>query len=79
MRRKQIGVMDFHGSVDITDPCYEKEVWCRMNGVKIRTGAPAWSGIIPKKERIAMGVRTPVSWSGSLASIWMALSHVSEP
>ena len=39
MRRKQIGVMDFHGSVDITDPCYEKEVWCRMNGVKIRTGA----------------------------------------
>lgn len=29
MRRKQIGVMDFHGSVDITDPCYEKEVWCR--------------------------------------------------
>lgn len=28
MRRKKIGVMDFHGSVDITDPCYDKDVWC---------------------------------------------------
>ncbi len=38
MRRKKIGVMDFHGSVDITDPCYSKDVWCRMNEVKIREG-----------------------------------------
>lgn len=38
MRRKQIGVMDFHGSVDITDPCYEKDIWCRMNDVKIKAG-----------------------------------------
>lgn len=38
MRRKKIGVMDFHGSVDITDPCYNKDVWCRMNDVKIKEG-----------------------------------------
>lgn len=38
MRRKKIGVMDFHGSVDITDPCYNKDVWCRMNNVKIKDG-----------------------------------------
>ena len=38
MRRKKIGVMDFHGSVDITDPCYDKDIWCRMNNVKIREG-----------------------------------------
>ena len=38
MRRKKIGVMDFHGSVDITDPCYDKDVWCRMNDVKISDG-----------------------------------------
>ena len=25
MRKTKIGVMDFHGSVDITDPCYDKE------------------------------------------------------
>lgn len=38
MRRKKIGVMDFHGSVDVTDPCYNREVWCRMNDVKIKEG-----------------------------------------
>lgn len=27
MRRKIIGVKDFHSSVDITDPCYNKDVW----------------------------------------------------
>ena len=38
MRKAKIGVMDFHGSVDITDPCYDKDVWCRMNNVKISEG-----------------------------------------
>lgn len=38
MNRKKIGTMNFHGSVDITDPCYDKNVWCRMNDVKIKDG-----------------------------------------
>lgn len=38
MRRKRIGRRDFHGSVDITDPCYSRDVWCRMDDVKIREG-----------------------------------------
>lgn len=38
MRRKKIGTMDFHGSVDITDPCYNRDVWCRITDVKIRKG-----------------------------------------
>ena len=38
MRRKKIGVKNFHGSVDITDPCYDKDVWCRMNDVEIKEG-----------------------------------------
>ena len=38
MRKTKIGVMDFHGSVDITDPCYDKDVWCRMNNVEISEG-----------------------------------------
>ena len=38
MRREKIGTMDFHGSVDITDPCYDRDVWCRMTDVKIRKG-----------------------------------------
>ncbi|MCD8013322.1 MAG: DUF5049 domain-containing protein [Lachnospiraceae bacterium] len=32
------GMMDFHGSVDITDPCYDRDVRCRMNDVKIAEG-----------------------------------------
>lgn len=38
MRRKKLGIMDFRGSVDITDPCYNRDVWCRMNDVKIKEG-----------------------------------------
>ena len=38
MRRKKIGIMDFHGSVDITDSCYDRDTWCRMNDVKIKEG-----------------------------------------
>lgn len=30
MRRKKIGTKHFEGTVDITDPCYDKDVWCRM-------------------------------------------------
>ncbi len=38
MRRKKIGVMDIQRSVDITDPCYDRDVWCRMDGVPIKSG-----------------------------------------
>ena len=30
MRRKKIGTKHFEGVIDITDPCYDKNVWCRM-------------------------------------------------
>ena len=30
MRRYKIGTKYFEGTVDITDPCYDKDVWCRM-------------------------------------------------
>lgn len=33
-----IGWHDFNGSVDITDPCYGKDIWCRKNDVKISEG-----------------------------------------
>ena len=38
MKRKKIGIKNFQGSVDITDPCYSRNVWCRMNDVKIKEG-----------------------------------------
>lgn len=31
MRKKLIGKKYFEGQIDITDPCYDKDVWCRMN------------------------------------------------
>lgn len=37
MRRKTIGKMYFGGEIDVTDPCYDKDVWCRM-GVTVKSG-----------------------------------------
>ena len=36
--KKIVGYMPINGSVDITDPCYDRDVWCRMNAVKVRPG-----------------------------------------
>lgn len=33
-----VGYRDFKGRVDITDPCYNRDVWCRMNSVEIAKG-----------------------------------------
>ena len=33
-----IGYKDFSELVDITDPCYRKDTWCRLNGIKIKAG-----------------------------------------
>ena len=63
MRKAKIGVMDFHGSVDITDPCYDKDVWCRMNNVKISEGElPAMSGVIPTKASMRTVRRIRIYW-----------------
>lgn len=37
MRRKKIGTKYFEGTVDITDPCYDKDVWCRMTA-EVKSG-----------------------------------------
>ncbi len=37
-RQKNVGWKSFDGSVDITDPCYDKDVLYRMNAVKIKQG-----------------------------------------
>ena len=34
MRKKTIGKLSFGPTVDITDPCYDRDVWCRMNILK---------------------------------------------
>ena len=37
MRRKKIGTKHFEGVIDITDPCYDKDVWCRMTA-EVKSG-----------------------------------------
>lgn len=38
MKVKFVGTKYFGPEVDITDPCYDKDVWCRMNKVRIKEG-----------------------------------------
>lgn len=38
LRRKNVGEMEVNKPIDITDPCYDSDVWCRMNGVDIKCG-----------------------------------------
>ena len=33
-----IGYKEFTEIVDITDPGYDRDVWCRLNGIKIKAG-----------------------------------------
>ena len=35
---KIIGIAEFGEKVDVTDPCYGRDVWCRMNDVQIKPG-----------------------------------------
>ena len=28
----------YNGKVDVTDPCYDREVWCRMNKIDVEPG-----------------------------------------
>ena len=39
LERRKVGELNIpNGLVDITDPCYERSVWCRMNDVRVRPG-----------------------------------------
>lgn len=38
MKRLHKGFITLEDTVDITDPCYDRDVWCRMNDVKVVPG-----------------------------------------
>ena len=38
MSKRIVGEKTFPDTIDITDPCYDRDVWCRVNGVKIVPG-----------------------------------------
>ena len=31
LRKRKIGVKEFGGKINITDPCYDRDVWCRID------------------------------------------------
>lgn len=37
-KKKLCGKLNFTGTLDVTDPCYRKDVWCRINNVSIKPG-----------------------------------------
>ena len=37
-KKTKIGTRLFGDTIEITDPCYREDVWCRMNDVKIKPG-----------------------------------------
>ena len=47
LRKHKVGNIRFDGKIDITDPCYSRDVWCRMNGIEVKAGeyeAAIWTG-----------------------------------
>lgn len=38
MTEQIIGTKEFPNKIDITDPCYDKDVWCRINNFPISAG-----------------------------------------
>lgn len=35
---EKVGLIEFGDRVDITDPCYDRDVWCRLNDIEIVPG-----------------------------------------
>lgn len=35
---QRLGIREFTENVDVSDPCYSRDTWCRMNDVKIKAG-----------------------------------------
>ena len=56
LTKKDIGTKKFAGIVDITDPCYNKDVWCRMQAEVVpgEYTCTIWTG----KEKINNGEET---------------------
>ena len=58
MRRGEkeiLGPIQFGSRVDITDPCYNRDVWCRMNDVEVVPGD--YTAIAYKKDKGEWGIR----------------------
>lgn len=58
MEIRTIGEKWFDDHIDITDPCYNRDVWCRMNDVKIKGGEyVCWVGVLSNIKTNGWGER----------------------
>lgn len=79
LKRQKIGIRTFSSSVDVTDPCYDRDVWCRMNEVPIKDGnytCVVWRG----SETVKYGGRTYTDTRIGIIGIYLdgIIPHESE-
>lgn len=81
---KVIGTKYFGSKIDITDPCYDRDVWCRMNDVEIEPGDyECYVKLLDDEEtggwgeRVAeIGIRNIVSISGAYTHVYNYLGEI---
>lgn len=56
--KKSVGTVDInYDKLDITDPCYDKDTWCRINDIQVKPGKYSckyWESIDDKRPMIAV-------------------------
>lgn len=68
IERKFVGHKQFRNAIDITDPCYDRDVWCRMNNVQLTPGI----------YECAVDVADCGEWGKRIASIMIFLKDSGE-
>ena len=71
MTTEIIGKRVFGSKVDITDPCYDRDVWCRMNDVEIVPGEYECYVEMASNDETA-------GWGERVATIGIRLPNVAE-
>jgi hypothetical protein len=64
MKKILVGKMNFGGCVDITDPGYDRNVWCRKNDLPFREGTYLCSVYVADDEETE-------GWGERVASLWI--------
>ena len=53
-----IGTREYKGRVDVTDPCYDRDTWCRLNDVEIKPGEyECWADVWDNTQTNGWGER----------------------
>ncbi len=64
MNKVLIGKKEFGSTMDVTDPCYNRDVWCRINELPFKEGTYRCSVYVASNEETD-------GWGERVASIWI--------